>query len=80
MKSVFASWQKRVTEYKTATLLMGSSKLEAHQICRSVEEYDGDSDEECNSENDSSSTQKRIVASRIKLVIKSGRLTHSGGA
>ena len=59
---------------------MCPSKIEAHQTCRSVEEYDGDSGEECNSGNDLSSTQKRIVASRIKLVIKSGRLIHSGGA
>jgi hypothetical protein len=58
---------------------MCPSKLEAHQTCRSVEEYDGDSDEECNSGNDSSSKQKSIVASRIKLVIKNGRLTYSGG-
>jgi len=49
---------------------MFSSKLEAHQICRSVEDNDGDSDEECNSGNDLFSTQKRIVASRIKLVVR----------
>jgi len=49
---------------------MFSSKLEAHQICRSVEDNDGDSDEECNSGNDLSSTQKRKVVSRIKIVTR----------
>jgi hypothetical protein len=47
-----------------------SSKLEAHQICRSVEDNDGDSDQECNYGIDFSSTQKRKVVSKIKIVTR----------
>ena len=47
-----------------------SFKARGHQTCRSEEEYNGDSDNECNSGNDLSSTQKRKVVSRIKIVTR----------